>query len=104
MNDKHLITSGRASLATEVTGHGDPVIFLHAAVTDRRTWRAELEGVGAQHLAIAYDRRGFGETVAEEEDYSSVSDLMAVLDATTNGAPAIVVRCSQGGRIAIDLP
>ncbi|WP_208539303.1 alpha/beta fold hydrolase [Algihabitans albus] len=98
----HRIESGRALLAAEVAGEGAPVVFLHAAVTDRRLWRVELEGVGATSRAIAYDRRGFGETRAETEDYSSVADLMAVLEATAEGAAAILVGCSQGGRIAID--
>src|SRR3546814_3766100 len=70
-------------------------------------WRDQLDAIGAGHQsfacrAIAYDRRGFGETRAEAEEHSAVDDLMAVLDATTEGRPAILVGCSQGGRIAID--
>jgi pimeloyl-ACP methyl ester carboxylesterase len=89
-------------LAAEVVGRGDPVVFLHAGVCDRRMWRAQLEGIGAGNMAIAYDRRGFGETRAEEEDFSAVADLMTVIDAVTDGGPAILVGCSQGGRIALD--
>ncbi len=65
-------------------------------------WRAQLDGVGAGNLAIAYDRRGCGETRAETEDFSAVADLMAVVNATANGKPSILVGCSGGGRIAID--
>ncbi len=89
-------------LATEVVGRGNPVVFLHANVCDRRMWRAQLDGVGADNKAIAYDRRGFGGTRAEAEDFSAVADLMAVIEATANGAPAILVGCSGGGRIALD--
>jgi pimeloyl-ACP methyl ester carboxylesterase len=102
MRSSHRIPSGRATLAADVVGRGDPVVFLHAAVADRRMWRAQLEGVGTGNKAIAYDRRGFGETRAEAEDYSGVADLMAVIAALADGAPAILVGCSQGGRIAID--
>jgi pimeloyl-ACP methyl ester carboxylesterase len=102
MRSNHRIVSGRATLAAEVVGSGDPVVFLHAAVADRRMWRAQLDGVGANNKAIAYDRRGFGETRAEKEDFSAVADLMAVIDATAKGAPAILVGCSQGGRVALD--
>jgi pimeloyl-ACP methyl ester carboxylesterase len=94
--------SGRATLAVRVAGSGDPVVFLHAAVCDSRMWRAQLDAVGASHKAIAYDRRGFGETRSEREDFSAVADLMAVLDATADRRPAILVACSQGGRIALD--
>ena len=51
---------------------------------------------------VAYDRRGFGESLHADERYSQVADLAAVLDATAGGAPAVLVGCSQGGRIAID--
>jgi pimeloyl-ACP methyl ester carboxylesterase len=102
MSSNHRIASGRATLAAEVVGSGDPVVFLHANVCDSRMWRAQLDAVGASNKAIAYDRRGFGETRAEKEDFSAITDLMAVIDATANGAPAILVGCSQGGRIALD--
>ena len=102
MSSNHRIVSGRATLAAEVVGHGDPVVFLHAAIADRRMWRAQLDGIGAKNKAIAYDRRGYGETAAETEEFSAVADLMAVMGALANGTPAILVGCSQGGRIAID--
>ncbi len=96
------IASGRAMLAAEVVGSGDPVVFLHAGGCDRRMWRAQLDGIGASSKAIAYDRRGCGETHAEGEDFSAVADLMAVMDATADGKPAILVGCSEGGRVALD--
>ncbi|MEH2558176.1 pimeloyl-ACP methyl ester carboxylesterase [Bradyrhizobium algeriense] len=102
MNSNHQIASGQARLAVKVVGDGDPVVFLHAAVCDSRMWRAQLDAVGASNKAIAYDRRGFGETRAEKEDFSAVADLLAVIDAVGNGAPAILVGCSQGGRVALD--
>ncbi len=102
MSSSHTIASGRAMLAVETRGSGDPVVFLHANVGDRRMWRAQMDAVGAGNMAITYDRRGFGDTRAEPEDYSAIGDLMAVLAATAQGKPAILVGCSQGGRIAID--
>src|SRR6476646_6494718 len=102
MSSNHQIASGQARLAVNVAGDGDPVVFLHAAVCDSRMWRAQLDAVSASNRAIAYDRRGFGETRAEKENFSSVADLMAVIDAAGNGAAAILVGCSQGGPVALD--
>lgn len=102
MTTHHTIASGHAMLAADTVGSGDPVVFLHANVGDRRMWRAQQDAVAAGNLAVAYDRRGFGDTRADPEDYSAIADLMAVLAATTNTEPAILVGCSQGGRIAID--
>jgi len=64
--------------------------------------RNTSRGAGHTHKAFAYDRRGFGETRAEREDFSARADLVAVLDAITNAEPAILVGCSLGGRIALD--
>jgi pimeloyl-ACP methyl ester carboxylesterase len=62
----------------------------------------QMEIIGAHNKAIAYDRRGFGETSADREDFSAVAELMAVIDAMADGKPAILVACSEGGRIALD--
>lgn len=99
------VASGLAQLACESVGAGIPVVFLHAGVADRRMWRQQMAAVAqASHPfhAIAYDRRGFGETLHVEERYSQTGDLIAVLDALAPRRPAILVGSSQGGRIAID--
>jgi len=101
-DDTRRIVSGCARLATETAGRGEPVVFLHAAVFDRTMWRAQIDGLAATHSVIAYDRRGFGETVADAEDHSPVADLLAVIDACAGARPATLVACSQGGRIALD--
>jgi pimeloyl-ACP methyl ester carboxylesterase len=102
MQTEQQILSGSAALAADVIGSGSPVVFLHAAVCDSRMWRAQLDAVAATHLAIAYDRRGFGRTTSEQEDHSAVGDLLTVIDTVAKGAPAILVACSQGGRVALD--
>lgn len=96
------VPHGHAVLAAEAVGDGIPVIFLHAAVCDRRMWGAQLAGMGAGYRAIAYDRRGAGDTRAAAGTHSAIADLMAVMDAAAGDAPAILVGCSQGARVALD--
>ncbi len=50
---------------------------------------------------VAYDRRGFGTTVYEEEGHDQVVDLLAVLDAV-GMEKAVLVGNSRGGQIALD--
>ena len=103
MSTTSTINSGLASIAVAVTGAGVPVVFLHAGVADRRMWSAQAEAVTAAGFrAVAYDRRGFGDTLSVDEGFSHVDDLVAVLDAVAAGERAILVGCSQGGRIALD--
>jgi len=91
-----------ASFSVISEGDGVPVVFLHAGVADKRMWASQVELVtDAKMRAIAYDRRGFGETRAQDEPFSHVEDLSMLLDELGVGA-AVLVGCSQGGRIAID--
>src|SRR5262245_5361444 len=98
-------TSGRARLAYDVTdGEGGAhVLLLHAGVNDRRSWHHVVARLAPRHRCVAYDMRGHGETEYEpERGWSPVADAVAVLDAA--GIPqAVVVGCSIGARLAIDL-
>jgi pimeloyl-ACP methyl ester carboxylesterase len=98
-------TSGRARLAYEITGveGGADVLLIHAGVNDRRSWRHVVERLSPRHRCVAYDMRGFGETVYEREvGWSPVTDALAVLDAAGLERP-VVIACSMGGQTAIDL-
>jgi pimeloyl-ACP methyl ester carboxylesterase len=99
------VRSGNGELAVHAQGTGVPVVFLHAGVADRRMWDAQVATIGRDgggYRAIAYDRRGFGNSLPVEEAWSHVDDLMRVLDAVAGREPAVLVGSSQGGRIALD--
>jgi pimeloyl-ACP methyl ester carboxylesterase len=79
------------------------VLLIHAGVNDRRSWHHVIERLGSRHRCVAYDMRGFGETRFEREDgWSPVDDALAVLDAA-GLEQAVLVACSIGGELAIDL-
>lgn len=104
MNRRH-VPSGAAQLSVEDSGDasGAPVLLIHAGVTDLRSWDHLVEHLGAGVRCIRYDARGYGETTYEADDeWSPVTDTVAVLDASSVD-DAIVVGCSMGGRTAIDL-
>ncbi len=96
-----------AELAFEVSASagtsGLPLVFLHAGVCDGRMWQPQWERFGAAHPLLRFDRRGFGQArMLAPRPYSRVADALAVLDAAGLG-PAVLVGCSQGGRVALDL-
>src|SRR3954469_24893914 len=97
------ITSGSAILAAEEHGSGTPdVLFVHAGVTDQRSWRHVIERL-AQARCLTFDARGYGRTTYERQDgWSAVDDAVAVLDGY-DVASAVVVGASMGGRTSIDL-
>jgi pimeloyl-ACP methyl ester carboxylesterase len=97
------ITSGKATLAVESHGTGEPTVLLvHAGVTDQRSWHHVVDRLSGVRC-VSFDARGYGRTAYEEQaGWSAVDDAVAVLDAF--GAPsAVVVGCSMGGRTSVDL-
>ncbi|MFT7585770.1 MAG: pimeloyl-ACP methyl ester carboxylesterase [Cellvibrionaceae bacterium] len=92
---------GNALFAVEQVGSGKPVIFLHAGVADRRMWQPQMNALRKNYHAIAYDRRGFGETSSPDEPFSHIEDLRHVIS-ETGFETVSLVGCSQGGKIAID--
>ena len=93
---------GKATLAGLEEGDGLAVVFLHAGVCDKRMWLSQMEAVAdAGWHAIAYDRRGYGETSSEDEAFNHVDDLEALLEALDVHA-AVFVGCSMGGGLAVD--
>ena len=83
------VTGGR--LAAEAAGDGPPILFVHSAIVNRRSWdRVVPLVVDAGYRAITYDMRGFGESTTEEVDFVAHDDVLAVLDHFGVGRAAIV--------------
>jgi pimeloyl-ACP methyl ester carboxylesterase len=75
------------------------VLLLHAGIADRRMWASQVEALeAAGHRALAPDLPGFGDAPLEPGVVDYVAFAAAQLD-----APAAVVGCSFGGRIALEL-
>ena len=75
------------------------VLLLHAGIADSRMWAPQIEALSAAgHRVLAPDLPGFGETRLEPGTIDYVARAAAQLD-----APAAVVGCSFGGRIALEL-
>lgn len=101
------VTSGTALIAVDVTDECDDpaldLLFLHAGVTDKRSWSAITAALSDRSRCISFDARGFGDTTYEAEPgWSPVDDAVRVLDAV-GSERAVVVGSSSGGHAAVDL-
>ena len=101
MAESFNLTLGQTHLMGIHAGQGEAIVFLHAGVADKRMWYEQLEVFSKDYHAIAYDRRGFGETVTSDEVFSHVDDLRQILEYFSL-SQVILVGSSQGGRVAID--
>ena len=64
-------------------GSGVPVVFLHAFTGSSQVWEHQIPAfTRAGYRFIAYDRRGFGQTVADTNGPASTGadDLLALID------------------------
>ncbi|MEQ1947991.1 MAG: alpha/beta hydrolase [Bryobacteraceae bacterium] len=64
-------------------GRGVPVIFLHAFTGSAEVWEKQIPAfTKAGYRFIAYDRRGWGRTVADPKGPASNTpdDLLALID------------------------
>lgn len=94
------VSEGSCDIYFQTAGEGQAVLFIHAGVADSRMWRDQMGLEG--YRAIAFDQRGFGRTKWLPDPYSNRSDALAVMDHLDVGE-AVVVGCSNGGEVALQL-
>ncbi len=91
---------GNALLAYTEAGEGDPVVFIHAGIADRRMWEPQIPAFAKHFRAVTFDMRGFGDSEMVDEPFSYRADLAGVLDALAIRR-AHLVACSMGGTVAL---
>jgi pimeloyl-ACP methyl ester carboxylesterase len=92
-------------LAYVERGAGAPVVFVHGALGDYRSWGAQLDALSARYRVVAYSRRGHypnGTRAGDDSPYTRAghaADLAALLRALDLG-PAHLVGHSYGAAVA----
>jgi pimeloyl-ACP methyl ester carboxylesterase len=94
------VPGGRLRVVAE--GDGPPILLVHSAIVDMRSWDAMVPPlVAAGYCVLRYDIRGYGASTAEDVDFSNRADVLAVLDSVGAGQAAVVGN-SRGAMIALD--
>ncbi|MCA9878322.1 MAG: alpha/beta fold hydrolase [Thermomicrobiales bacterium] len=101
-SETQLLPFNHADLAYDVTGSGPVVLLLHAGLGDRTMWDAQVPALANEFTVVRLDARGFGETRKPPVAYSSVEDVLAILD-HLGVERAHVVGVSMGSQAAIEL-
>jgi pimeloyl-ACP methyl ester carboxylesterase len=96
------IENGKASLYYEVAGQGEPLVMIHAGVADSRQWENEFTHFAQDFRVLRYDLRGYGKSLPVDEEFTHMSDLVALLDQLNFHAPLVLMGCSLGGSLALD--
>jgi pimeloyl-ACP methyl ester carboxylesterase len=85
----------------EISGSGQPLVFVHGFTLDTRMWDEQFEAFADRYRAVRYDVRGFGKSSLPAGPYAPEDDLKALLD-HLGIDKAHIVGLSMGGRIVID--
>jgi 2-hydroxy-6-oxonona-2,4-dienedioate hydrolase len=94
-------TVNNARIHYEIQGAGEPLIFLHAGISDLTMWDKQFDIFAAKYRVYRYDLRCYGKTDIPHETHSHVRDLEALFAAWGIEA-AYLVGCSIGGITALD--
>jgi pimeloyl-ACP methyl ester carboxylesterase len=77
--------------------------MLHAGVADHRQWNNEFPHFAQRYRALRYDMRGYGRSEPVTGEFSHMADLVGLMDLLGLREPAILMGCSMGGQLAMDL-
>lgn len=99
------VEAAGATFEVDEYGSGAPVVLVHGALGDRRTWRRQCEALAPGHRALAYTQRWFGtgEWPAAGPRFGTrahADDLAALVEALGLG-PVHLVGWSYGGHVAL---
>lgn len=92
-----------AKLYYEIAGAGTPLVMVHAGVADSRQWNNEFAYFSQSYRVIRYDLRGYGKSEPVDGEFSHMGDLVSLLDTLGVHEPVVVMGCSMGGVLAMDL-
>jgi pimeloyl-ACP methyl ester carboxylesterase len=92
-----------ARIYYEIAGDGPAFVMIHAGVADRRQWNNEFTRFSSRFRVLRYDMRGYGKSEPVDGEYSHLGDLTALLDHLNLEEALILMGCSMGGGLAMNL-
>jgi pimeloyl-ACP methyl ester carboxylesterase len=92
-------------IAYQRVGEGPPLVLVHGAASDSRTWRPQLAGLSDEFTVVAWDEPGAGRSSDVPADFSlaDYADCLAALIGALDLGPAHVAGLSWGGTVAQEL-
>ena len=96
---------GDVALYYEISGHGQPILFIHGLGSSSRDWELQAPFFSQHYRVVTFDVRGHGQSDKPPGPYSVplfAGDAAGLIQALDLG-PAHVVGISMGGMIAFQL-
>jgi pimeloyl-ACP methyl ester carboxylesterase len=92
-------------IAYERVGVGPPLVLVHSAAADRRTWQPQLAALAGDFTIVAWDEPGAGASsdVPAAFGLADYADCLAALIVALDLGATHVAGLSWGGTIALEL-
>lgn len=101
---EHLETDGLV-VAYDRVGSGPPVVLVHGAALDARSWRPQLQDLSDEFTVVAWDEPGVGSSSSAQPGFglAEFADALAALIVDLELGPAAVAGLSWGGTVVLEL-
>jgi pimeloyl-ACP methyl ester carboxylesterase len=100
-----VVRSHGLEIAYDRAGEGPPLVFVHGAAEDARTWRPQLAALADEFTVVAWDEPGAGRSSDVPPDFglADYADCLSTLIEALALGPAHVAGLSWGGTVALEL-
>lgn len=100
-----VIEANGLDIAYERVGQGPPLVLVHGAADDSRSWQPQLDGLADEFTVVAWDEPGAGRSsdVPEGFELADYARCLAALIETLELGPAHVAGLSWGGTVVLEL-
>ena len=100
-----VVRAGGLEIAYHRIGEGFPLVFVHGAAEDSRSWQPQLVVLGDEFTVIAWDEPGAGRSSDVPANFrlADYAKCLAALIETLHLGPAHVAGISWGGTVALEL-
>lgn len=92
---------GGGKIYYEVRGNGPALVLVHDGLLHREMWDGQWETFAKTYRVIRYDRRGYGRSELQQQPYSEIEDLHALL-IHLRVTRAAFIGSSAGGGLVVD--
>lgn len=92
-------------VAYQRVGSGPPLVLVHGAAMDARSWRPQLDGLADELTVVAWDEPGVGRSSPAPRDLTlaGFADALAAVIRAVGLGPAHVAGLSWGGTVVLEL-
>jgi pimeloyl-ACP methyl ester carboxylesterase len=100
-----VVRAGGLEIAYERAGDGPPLVLVHGAAENARTWRPQLAALSDEFTVVAWDEPGAGGSSDVPADFglADYAGCLAALIEALGLGPAHVAGLSWGGTVAQEL-